>query len=228
MSIIYFLGTDGAGKTTAARRLVELSPPERRIKYLYCQHRPILLLILELPARLLFLRRSDQFRNYEQYKSTKDAVAAKHRLLTRLYAIVSYFDVWLQTWPKILWARWTADLIVLDRYYLDWVINVGVLERNSVQAMLRDARCLERLFPKAQVHLFLDASEETAFQRKNDIQSLQYLRERRERYLQLAPHYDFQVVDANQDADTVFQQLRTLLEAVGPLSRDLHESLSRT
>lgn len=84
--------------------------------------------------------------------------------------------------------------------------------------MLRDARWLERLLPKAQSHVFLDVSEEIAFRRKNDIQSVEYLRERKERYLHLASHYRFQVVGANMDVETVFQQVRLLVEAALSLS----------
>jgi thymidylate kinase len=100
----------------------------------------------------------------------------------------------------------------VDRYYLDWVVNLALLQQNSCGKVLRDARWLERLLPKAQLHLFLDVAEETAFQRKNDIQSVQYLRERKELYLDLAPHYGFQVVDANQDPETVFRQVKALVE----------------
>lgn len=206
------MGTDGAGKSTSARRLAELQFPERRVKYLYCQHRPFLLWILKLPARLFFMRRTDQFRNYDQYKTYKDRATGKRPWLTRLYALLCYFDAWLQTWPRMLWARWTADVILVDRYYLDWVVNLGVLKKNSLDGMLRDARRLEWVLPRAELHVFLDVTEATAFQRKSDIQSVEYLRERKERYLQLAPHYGFQVVDANQDAETVFQQVRALVE----------------
>jgi dTMP kinase len=213
LTTIYILGTDGAGKSTTARRLLELQLPERRAKCLYCQHRPLLLWLLKLPAQLLFMRRTDQFRNYGQYKARKNAVSSRRPRLTRLYALLWYFDAWLQTWPRVLWARLTADVILLDRYYLDWVVNLGVLKGNSLDGMLQDARRLERVLPKAHLHVFLDVSEATAFQRKNDIQSVEYLRERRQRYLQLAPHYGFQVADANQDAEAVFQQVRALVDA---------------
>jgi thymidylate kinase len=213
MNIIYILGTDGAGKTTAARRLAELTFGGHRARYIYCQHRPLVLWLMKLPARLLFMRRADQFRNYEEYKARKDAASSRRPWLTRLYTRLCYFDGWLQTWPKMLWARCTTSTVVLDRYYLDWVVNLGELQGNGLDGMLRDAAWLERVLPKARVHLFLDVSEVTAFNRKDDIQSVQYLRERKRRYLQLAPHYGFQIVDANQSAETVFQQLRRLVDA---------------
>jgi dTMP kinase len=212
MTLIHILGTDGAGKTTLARRLAEQAYAGRRPTYFYCQHRPLLLWLLKLPARLLFMRRTDQFANYGEYKARKDAVGSKRPWLKRVYACVGYLDVALQTWPKLLWARWRADVVLLDRYYLDWVVNAGVLQRNSLDAMLRDARILERFLPRADLHIFLNVSEMTAFARKNDIQSVDYLRERKERYLHIASHYNFHIVDANRDAESVFQQVRALVE----------------
>lgn len=215
--IIYVLGTDGAGKTTQATRLAaELRAGGCRATYLYCQHRPFFLWLLKLPARLLFMRKTDQFRNYDDYKARKDAVAGKRPWLTRLYALLWYFDVWMQTWPRMLWARTTSDVILLDRYYLDWVVNLGVLQHNDLAGMLRDARALERALPRADQHLFLDVSEEVAFARKDDIQSVRYLRERKERYLRLAPVYGFSVVNADEAADTVLERVRGIVRRTCP------------
>ncbi len=201
MKLVYVLGTDGAGKTTVLRRLTEQTFLGSKPAYLYCQHRPLLMWLLKLPARLFFMRKTDAFEDYESYKSRKDLVANKHRLLTRIYILLGYFDSWLQTWPRLLLAkaRGTAGVLLVDRYYLDWVVNAGELQHNSLASMLREAHVLECVLPKAHLHVFLDVSEETAFARKNDIQSVQYLSERKRRYLELAAHYQFQIVDANQD-----------------------------
>lgn len=212
MTLIYILGTDGAGKTTVARRLRRETLGGCKPAYIYCQHRPFLVWLVKLPARLLFMRRTDQFNDYDRYKARKSSITSRWPRLTRLYMLLCYFDMCLQTWPKLLRARWASGIVLVDRYYLDWVVNLALLQQNSCGKVLRDARWLERLLPKAQLHLFLDVAEETAFQRKNDIQSVQYLRERKELYLDLAPHYGFQVVDANQDAEAVFQQVRVLVE----------------
>lgn len=211
MKLIYVLGTDGAGKTTITQQLHREGLPGRRVAYLYCQHRPFFLWLLKLPARLLFLRRTDQFKDYRAYKGRKDATVRRHPRALKLYVWLWYLDVWLQTWPRLLWARCFADVVLMDRYYLDWVVNLGVLAGNQTEDMLAAAGCLERTLPRADCHVFLDVSEETAFRRKDDIQSVDYLRERKARYLQLAPHYRFNLVNADRDIDSVLADTRAAL-----------------
>ncbi|HYC72423.1 MAG TPA: hypothetical protein VEB66_14530 [Opitutaceae bacterium] len=208
MTLLHIVGTDGAGKTTVTRRLVEEGIPGRRVRYLYCQHRPFFLWLMKLPARLLFLRRENAFKDYAGYKSRKHSVIQRHPWLGRLYVRLWYFDVWLQTWPRMLWARAFADVVLVDRYYLDWVVNLGVFQDNSLDAMLAEARRLEKSLPPPQAVIFLDVSEETAFARKDDIQSPEYLRERKARYRQLADAYDFRMVNANRPLPEVLAEVR--------------------
>lgn len=212
MKILYILGTDGAGKTTITQRLRAEGIAGRRVRYLYCQHRPFFLWLAKLPARLLFVRKENQFKDYRTYKGRKDAAARKHPGLLRLYVWLWSADVWVQTWPRVLWARLTADVVLMDRYYLDWVVNLGVLQGNDPAAMLRAARRFEATLPRANRHVFLDVSEETAFARKDDIQSVDYLRERKQRYRELGDAYAFQIVDANRPLEEVLQDVRTIAQ----------------
>lgn len=209
-TVIYLLGTDGAGKTTLATRLArELE--EQGWDYLYCQAMPRLVWPFRWLAGKLFLQRADQFKDYDTYRERKRAASGRRRWLTRIYAWIWYVDFLLQAWPKLLRARWRGRHLLIDRYYLDVVVNMGVLQDNDTAGMLADARALERWVPRATRHLFLDVSEETAFARKNDIQSVRYLRERKQRYLQLAEAYRFVSVDANQPADIVLVDVRRIL-----------------
>ena len=212
MRILYILGTDGAGKTTVATR-VAAAMSDRGWIYLYCQVLPFLLRPVKWFARRIFLKKADEFKDYDGYLERKQVASSKRKRLTRMYALLWYADFLIQAWPKLLRARWRGQNLILDRFYLDTVVNQGVLQNNDLNGMLRDARLLEWFLPKAELLLFLDVSEETAFQRKDDIQSIRYLRERKERYLQLAPHFGFRFVDANQTADAVFNDVCTQLEA---------------
>lgn len=210
--ILYLLGIDGAGKTTLGRRLAAAEWHGKKVRYIYCQHRPFILWLAKLPARLLWLRNNDQFRNYAEYRSRKRAAANLRPRLARLYAFLWCLDAWLQTWPRIQWARLRADVIIVDRYYLDWIVNLAVLQDSASDDMLERAKALERFLPKPQLLLFLDLDTATAMVRKDDIPSELYLIERRARYLDLITHFDCVVVDAGQDQSSVYQQVLTALE----------------
>lgn len=213
MKIIYILGTDGAGKTTLATRLArELE--SQGWDYLYCQAMPRLVWPFRWLAGKIFLKRADQFKDYDTYRERKRAASGRRRWLTRIYAWIWYVDFLLQAWPKLIRAWWRGRDLVMDRYYLDVVVNQGVLQDNDALGMKHDARFLERFLPVAIQHIFLDVSEETAFARKGDIQSVRYLRERKQRYLQLAEAYRFVSVDANQPADAVLADVRRILSTI--------------
>lgn len=210
--LIYILGIDGSGKTTLARAIAEHGKNEGHdIEYTYCQHKPFLLWMLKAPARALFMRKTSQFGEYDAYKARKNEVVAKRKLMASIYKWAFYTDVVLQALPKILGARARARTVVVDRYYLDWVVNISVMSNSDTQTMLRDAIFLERLVPRADVHVLLDLPEEVAFQRKDDIQSINYLRERRVRYQALIDHYKFHVIDANRAAAVVRGHVEELM-----------------
>ena len=210
MRIVQIVGTDGAGKTTIATRIAaELK--EQGWDYLYCQVRPLLLRPVSWLGRATVLRKTDQFRDYDGYLEKKRAIGRRRRLLTRLYALAWYAEFLLQTWPRMVRARLRGRNIIVDRYCLDMVVNLGVLQDNGVLGMLGQLRVLQCLLPVPEQYIFLDVAEEVALSRKGDIQSLSYLRARKARYLGLAPSLRFSMVDAGRPLEAVAADVRSLI-----------------
>jgi thymidylate kinase len=212
MTLIYILGTDGAGKTTVATRLAKEPIGGIQLNYVYCQLKPLLLRPLKWVTQRFFLRQTNQFKDYSKYQQVKRTLGQKRKWLTRIYCGVWYLDILLQIWVKLALAGLKGKPVIMDRYYLDSVVNIGVIQNSSPEEMLKAARMLEAFLPKAERCLFLNVSEAVAFARKNDIPSKEYLRERKERYLQIAPHYDFRQINADLPLDEVLAACRAEIQ----------------
>jgi len=211
--IIYLLGTDGSGKTTNALQLVNDGIGDFRLAYLYIQYMPILILPLKLIAKLFFKKTETFFGDYDGYSKRKKKYASKLKALTRMYCLIWYFDHIVQIYIKLFFVRLKKpDIIIIDRYYLDSVVNLACLQNLNHNQMLADAKKIENLLPKASYHVYLDVSEAEAFRRKNDIPSIDYLRERRNKYLSLAPVYDFLIINADNTPETVYKEIRSRLK----------------
>lgn len=214
-TIIYLMGTDGSGKTTNAMQLVKEGFPGLRMEYIYSQYRPLIIMPLKLVAKLFFQKKETLFGDYKSYSKKKKEYTKKLKLLTRIYCLIWYLDHVIQIWIKLFLVRIKKpDIIVIDRYYLDSIVNLACLQNFNNKQMLADARMIENLLPKANYHFFLDVDEDKAFKRKDDIPSTDYLCERKKRYKALAPLYDFQVINANSSQKIVYTEFKNKIARI--------------
>ena len=89
--------------------------------------------------------------------------------------------------------------IVCDRYIYDTVVDLATdlnysdSKRNSV------LRNFLRLSPKPDMIFLIDLPEEIAYQRKTDVPSINYLRERREIYLNIGKECGMTLLDGSKE-----------------------------
>jgi thymidylate kinase len=217
MKIIYLLGIDGSGKTTLAKRIVKDNEDKHKFKYMYLQYFPFILKPIKLLAKKTLLKGTHEFKNYYEYHKKKKEFSNKRRRLTRLYSYIWYLDYYLQIIPKLIQIKANKETVyVVDRYYLDSIINLACLLDMDKDQILKDSRRFEKLLPRADLHFYLELDEEIAFKRKNDIQSPQYLRERKEKYLCIADEYQFVSIDASKKLDSVYSDLSMKIRQLFP------------
>lgn len=196
--IINIIGIDGAGKTTLAKSLEkDLSLNDPNIQYRYCQYFAKLLLPVKLLAKYTVMRKTNEFKDYHNYNLTKKTTSSRFPILANLYAFVWLIDYLFQVLFKITIPIFCGKKLIIDRYIYDIALNLSLTTNNTVNYAHRLINLFFKAAPKPDLTIFIDLPEEVAFARKNDIQGLEYLRERRAGYSSMKNIYDFTVLNGD-------------------------------
>jgi thymidylate kinase len=211
--VIALCGIDGTGKSTQASLLQErLQAGGRSTQVLWCRWDPLLArpavrLLDRLSRRPGSASRSRAGSangqapgNVEHGDSRR---ALKRRLLAwaplrKLWTGVMVLDYGLQVAPRLLRARRSAEVVIVDRYRHDVIIDLS-----AGGELLHTPLVLRWLLPAPDVLVVLDVDEDTALARKPDSPDLTYLRDRRRLYRELALDPSAILIDASEPTDVV-------------------------
>jgi thymidylate kinase len=206
------VGIDGSGKTTLCQKLLsELQKNSSDIQYVHSYHEPFLLKPLRSFAKATLMRDTDEFVNYTHYRNRKTLVSNKHKMLSRIYTIVWILDYMLQTLFQVSVPKLMGACLIVDRYIYDAVLNASLTANLSRHTSYQIIDMMLKIFPKPDFVFMIDLPEEIAFTRKNDIQSVEYLRERRYIYIEMAARYGFVKLDGQAEPDAILTQARLAL-----------------
>jgi len=210
--LINIVGIDGAGKTTLAKNLTfYLQKYNPKVQYKYCQYFAKLLLPMKFAARHTVMRRTDEFKDYVYYNETKKNASKRFKLLADFYATVWLADYILQTMPKVKIPILLNKKLVVDRYIYDIAVNLSLTTNNDIDYAYNMVSLFYKFAPKPNIVIYVDIPEQVAFDRKNDIQDIEYLRERRKRYQILVDKFDFKVIDGQKNYDQMLEDTVNIL-----------------
>lgn len=198
------IGIDGSGKTTLCNNLRRLKP---NLKYVHSYHEPFILKPLKFAARTLFLNGTDEFADYTDYRSKKSKASQKHSFFAFIYSIIWIIDYFFQTLFKVGIPRMIGKHLIVDRYIFDAVLNASLTANLSIGTSYKLIDLLLILLPKPDLVVLIDLPEEIAFSRKTDIQSVEYLRERRNRYTEMANKYIFLTLDGTKSQNSLLNEI---------------------
>ncbi len=212
--LINILGIDGAGKTTLACNLTSyFQKGDISVQYKYCQYFAKLLLPLKLIVKYTVMRKTDEFNDYSNYNRTKKKTSSHHKLLANIYATVWMVDYIIQIFFKVTMPLFfNKKKFIIDRYIYDIAVNLSLTTNNDIQYAYHIISWFYKFVPKPDRIFFIDIPEEVALSRKNDIQDIEYLRERRERYILVATKYGFKTIIGLNSQEEMLKETLNFIE----------------
>jgi len=211
--LVALCGIDGTGKSTQAAHLVAWARESGlRADVLWCRWDPL----LARPAIRLLNR-------YSRSGGTKEPGSAHDRrrgLKRRVLAVAPLRAAWrslmvldygLRTSVRVRRARRRLDLLVLDRYWHDVIVDLS-----AGGEMAKPPRLLTLLLPRPDRVVVLELPEEEAIVRQPDELDLTHLRQRRELYGIVARQADAALVDASGSEAAVSEAVRAAASPVIP------------
>jgi len=202
---ICFTGMDGAGKTTLAKFIVkDLQEGGIKASYVYSRYVPIILRPVMLLGKLLFFRNKDFYRDYSGYSDTKKRASKRHNILAGFYQHLLLFDYFFQILFKIKLPLLFGKNIISDRYIYDTIVTDLSVDFNySEEDVKKILNKILSLFPTPDITFLIDLPEEIAYQRKDDVPSIKYLRDRRKTYLFIGKECEMILLDGSMPLDEV-------------------------
>jgi thymidylate kinase len=209
--LVCFIGIDGAGKTTLAKRVDSAFKNEGlNCQYIYGRVSPFVSRFFMGLGRILFLKKKkeDLFSDYKSYTIQKQNIL-KNKYLSKFYSWSLLTDQIVQANMRMKFKLISGKTLFCDRYVFDTVITdiVPNLQSSSEDAMSLIIQLL-KFVPEPDLVFLIDLPSEIAYNRKNDVPHLSYLSERRKLYCSLKGQFGTKmiVLDGSKKPDILFEE----------------------
>ena len=178
---------------------------------MYGRFRPIISAPFLALGRSLLLRKKDIFKDYQGYTQGR-AKLFRRRLPGLLFQNLLLLDQYLQVMFKVKLPLLLGRSIVCDRYVYDTIITdiMPVVDLHCPpERILAIIRAYASRLPKPDFIFLADAPEEIALARKTDVPSIEYLRERRQVYLEVGRKLGMTFLDGTRPLELLKSEIET-------------------
>ena len=215
--MISFSGIDGSGKSTLCNNVLEaLRTNDVPSRVVYGRFLPATMApLFKLVDKLMLHKKKSSGQSSDSHRKSKRNLLSKP-VFTKLFLTGVFFDQVMRIFLKItLPSLFKKGIIVCDRYLLDTIVtdialSCGLNEKETTRLLQQWIR----LFPKVDVAFFVHVPPEVAYQRKQDVHSLNVLKELSSNYMYAAKRTGVTILDGTKDEtqlkNLVLENLKSL------------------
>ena len=117
-----------------------------------------------------------------------------------------FFQSWLKITPKMI----VNDVLIIDRFYIDFLVDQSLNYNETKETTLSRKSRLKKIFPPVDVNLIFIIKEDTAIARgkENDIV---YIKDLKQAFNTFINEPDCVFIDANKSEKEVFTNVISIL-----------------
>lgn len=205
---ICFTGVDGSGKTTQAKKLVKnLEKNGIKFEYVYARSRPIIFKPFLVIANKIFIDKNHS-KNYDKRTNEKKNALKNHGTLSKVFYKIMIFDYYIQLFYKIKIPLLMGRNIICDRYVYDTIItDISIDMSYSKDEIIKKINNALLVLNNPEIIYLMDINEITAYNRKDDVVSPDYIKDRRVNYLKIADTYSMIKINADMEIGEIESEI---------------------
>jgi len=214
--VLYLTGIDGSGKSTIAKYLKDNVFTNKEVISIWARYQPkiVKFLLLGVKKKYIidktkpYLMDEEKYSNWVNFKKK----ITKIQFLKKVFFTIQAVDYIFQLKKINKKIKKNKDkIIIIDRYYLDFIVDQS-LNYGDIENWFFTKYFLKKT-KKVDYIIYINVDKKIAFDRKDDIPSLEYFVGRKETYQKYINLCDNAfTIDNNKHLTDTIEKIKTIIQ----------------